>query len=106
MIEGYEGTKAYIYEAQNFPRVDLDMREDHPYNSIYLNTLKMWNDNKTHGGPYYVEVGNNNHIDYLVLENVTIDTGQIINNITNETMKITQEKNVTRHWTYYEYEAS
>lgn len=106
MIEGSEELKAYIYEAQNFPRVDLEMFEEHTYHSIYENTLKMFHDNKTHGGPYYVEVGNNIRIDYQVLENVTIDTGKFINNNTNETIKVTEEKNVTRHWTYYDYEPS
>ena len=106
MIEGSEELKAYIYEAANFPRVDLEMYEEHTYHSIYLKTLKMWHDNKTHGGPYYVEVGNNVKIDYMVLENVTVDTGTIINEKTNETMKVTQEKNVIKHWIYYDYDPS
>lgn len=75
MIEGSEELKAYIYEAQNFPRVDLEMYEEHTYHSFYMSTTKMWWDNKTHGGPYYVEVGNNIQIDYNVLANVTVDTG-------------------------------
>ena len=40
------------------------MYEEHTYHSFYTYTQKMWYDNKTQGGPYYVEVGNNIQIDY------------------------------------------
>ena len=59
MIEGCEELKAYIYEAARFQRVDLAMYEGNTYHSIYMQTPKMWNWTKTHGGPYYVEVGKN-----------------------------------------------
>lgn len=71
MIEGSEELKAYIYEAAQFPRVDLEMFETHTYHAIYMNTPMMWNWTKTHGGPYYVEVGKNVKVDYVTRENVT-----------------------------------
>jgi hypothetical protein len=57
MIEGSEEIKSYVYEAAYFSRVDLEMFEESSYHSTYLKTprLSWWT--KTHGGPYYVEVG-------------------------------------------------
>jgi hypothetical protein len=75
MITGSEELKAYIYEASNFQRVDTTLVETFSYHSIYMNTPKMWNWTKTHGGPYYVEVGNNIKIEYMDKENVTVNSG-------------------------------
>ena len=63
MIEGSEELKAYIYEAAQFPRVDLPMEEGNSYHAVYMQTPQLWNWTKTHGGPYYVEVGKNTKID-------------------------------------------
>jgi len=40
-----------------------------------MNSPKMWNWTKTHGGPYYIEVGNNLKIDFLTKENATVNSG-------------------------------
>ena len=72
MIEGCEEIKAYVYEAARFQRVDLPMYDGNTYHSIYMQTPKMWNWTKTHGGPYYVEVGHNLTIQYMETVNVSI----------------------------------
>jgi hypothetical protein len=53
------------------------MVESLSYHSIYMNSPKMWNWTKTHGGPYYAEVGNNIKVEYMEKENVTVNSGQI-----------------------------
>lgn len=64
MIEGSQELKAYIYEAASFPRVDLEMFEMNTYHSIYMTSPKVMNWTKTHGGPYYAEVGKNINVEY------------------------------------------
>ena len=104
MIEGSEELKAYIYEAQRFPRVDLPMIENNPYHSIYMNSPRLHKWNRTHGGPYYVEVGKNQKVEYTRKETVLINT--LFNATTNETTKLYGEQNVTKTWIYYDYEPS
>lgn len=43
MIEGNEEIKAYVYEASEFPRVDLPMYDGNTYHSIYMETPRMYN---------------------------------------------------------------
>lgn len=38
MIEGSEEIKAYVYEARDFQRVDMEMFDEFNYHSIYLQT--------------------------------------------------------------------
>lgn len=72
MIEGSEELKAYAYEASHFSRVDSYMEEGGSYHAVYMNNPKLQNWTKTHGGPYYVEVGKNIEIQYHTKVNVTI----------------------------------
>lgn len=76
------------------------MIEGDSYHSIYLNSPKIWNWTKTHGGPYYVEVGKNIKHEYMEKENVTV----VLNATSNLTE--TTEQNVVKTWTYYDYEQS
>lgn len=89
MIEGSDELKAYIYEAQRFPRVDLPMIEQNTYYSIYLTTPRIQKWNQTHGGPYYVEVGKNQKVDYTTKATVLINT--VYNATTNVTTPIYSE---------------
>jgi hypothetical protein len=75
MIEGSEELKSYIYEASNYQRVDTTLYENYTYHSIYMNNPKMWNWTRTHGGPYYVEVGNNVKIEYIDKEKAMVNSG-------------------------------
>jgi hypothetical protein len=59
MIEGSEELKGYAYEAAHFARVDSYMEEGGTYHAVYMNPPVAVNWTKTHGGPYYVEVGKN-----------------------------------------------
>jgi len=88
MIEGSEELKAYIYEASQFPRVDSIMEESNTYHAVYMNPPKLTNWTKTHGGPYYVEVGKNIEIQYHTKANITIKTKP--SNTTNSTTNITE----------------
>ena len=67
---------------------------------------------KTHGGPYYVEVGKNIKVDYWSRENITVkgQSGNYTYNVTienatqiNDTIA---EQTVTKTWIYYDYEPS
>lgn len=64
--------------------------------------LHRWN--ATHGGPYYVEVGKNQHVEYQTREAVVVN--QIYNNATNLTVNVYAEQNVTKQWIYYDYDPS
>lgn len=74
MIEGSEELKAYIYEASNFARVDTVMYEGSSYHAVYMNPPQITNWTRTHGGPYYVEVGKNIEVQYHTRVNVTVKT--------------------------------
>lgn len=80
------------------------MIESNPYHSIYLNTPRLHRWNATNGGPYYVEVGKDEKIQYIAKETVVVNT--IYNATTNETVKVYGEQNVTKTWIYYDYEPS
>lgn len=88
------------------------MYEEKVYHSYYMNTPQMWNWTKTHGGPYYAEVGKNIKIDHLSKENITIkayngnDYVNATNNTTDKAAYTTVEQDVTKTWIYYEYEPS
>jgi hypothetical protein len=71
MIDGCEELKAYWYEATQFERVDTIMEEGGTYHAVYMQTPEVGNWTKTHGGPYYVEVGKNIEVAYHVTMNVT-----------------------------------
>ena len=123
MIVGSEELKAYIYEAAHFPRVDLPMVDSKNYHSFYMQNprINVWN--RTHGGPYYVEVGYDEKIKYN--PSMVYNSGQFCNetSFTNETANSTGSpidfKNETTiittnlttddkvdYWTYYDYEPS
>lgn len=89
MIEGSEELKAYIYEASQFARVDTIMEEESTYHAVYINPPKLTNWTKTHGGPYYVEVGKNIEIQYHTKANITIKTTVKPTNGTNSTTNST-----------------
>ena len=106
MIEGCEEIKAYVYEASRFQRVDLAMYDSNTYHSIYMQTPKMWNWTKTHGGPYYVEVGKNLSIQYMETVNVSVPI-QNTGNDTNATVQYNYVvQNLEKTWVYYEYDPS
>jgi hypothetical protein len=91
IIEGSEEIKAYVYEASHFPRVDSLMEEGFSYHSIYMKTPEIGNWTRTHGGPYYVEVGKNIEIQYHSRMNVTKTNRTLVwsnsSNSTNATSK-------------------
>ena len=74
MIEGVEGVKAYFHEASQFARVDTKMDEGFTYHAVYMKSPLLTNWTKTHGGPYYVEVGKNIEIKYHTKVNITVKT--------------------------------
>lgn len=74
MIEGVEGVKSYFHEATMFARVDSTMFESQSYHAVYMTYPNLTNWTKTHGGPYYVEVGKNIEIKFHSKENITINT--------------------------------
>ncbi len=84
MIEGSEELKAYAYEASHLSRVDSYMEEGGSYHAVYMNNPKLQNWTKTHGGPYYVEVGKNIEIQYHTRVNVTVK-GKLTESKTTET---------------------
>lgn len=47
------------------------MEEATSYHAVYLKTPEFMNWTRTHGGPYYVEVGKNIEVQYHVKVNVT-----------------------------------
>lgn len=73
MIDGVEGVKSYFHEATMFARVDSEMFEMQNYHAVYMVTPNLTNWTKTHGGPYYLEVGKNIEIKYHQKVNVTIN---------------------------------
>ena len=101
MIEGSEELKAYIYEAASFPRVDLAMYEGNNYHSMYMAPPRLTNWTKTHGGPYYVEVGKNIHVEYVHHYNTTF-----LVKVGNDTVNQTSIATKIMNWTYYSYEMS
>jgi hypothetical protein len=48
------------------------MYEGSTYHAVYMHTPRMWNWTKTHGGPYYLEVGKNITVQYMNTENISI----------------------------------
>jgi hypothetical protein len=52
--------------------VDTTLDEASTYHAVYMNPPKLTNWTKTHGGPYYVEVGKNIEIQYHTKANMTI----------------------------------
>jgi len=48
------------------------MEEGSTYHAVYMNPPQLTNWTKTHGGPYYVEVGKNIEIQYHTKANMTI----------------------------------
>ncbi len=117
MIEGSEEIKAYVYEAASFSRVDLTMYEDFSYHGIVMQTpqLSWWT--KTHGGPYYVEVGNDIKIEVAQSmkgveltgfngnENVTVISAEDLKK--NETsVSVKTNTSGKQFWTFYEYDPS
>lgn len=97
--------------------MDTEMFEETTYHSIYLSTpqLSWWN--RTHGGPYYVEVGNDIKLEVSQAmkgvnlsgfngnENVTsISASDVQANNTQVAVK--KESNEKNFWTYYEYDPS
>lgn len=99
MIEGSEELKSYIYEADQFLRVDSVMEEGGKYNSFYLKTAELDEWTLTDGGPYYLEVGKNIDIDYKSRVNVSIK-----NNVTNTTTIV--EQDIVKTYTLYEFDPS
>lgn len=85
MNESSEALKAYAYEAAHFQRVDSLMEEGGTYHAVYMNPPKLTNWTKTHGGPYYVEVGKNIEIQYHTRANVTVKAKPSTTNATNTT---------------------
>ncbi len=73
MIEGVEGVKSYFHEASQFARVDFEMIESQTYHAIYMMSPNLTNWTRTHGGPYYLEVGKNIEIQYHSRVNITIN---------------------------------
>jgi IPT/TIG domain len=56
------------------------MFEMNTYHSIYMVSPKVMNWTKTHGGPYYAEVGKNINVEYTSTSIVNVTT---FNNATN-----------------------
>jgi len=106
MIEGSEELKAYIYEAAHFRRVDLEMYEQKTYHSFYMNTPKLANWNRTHGGPYYAEVGKDISIDYNTMVSQVVRAYDGNETVVNSTSNGTVEVKTKKSWIYYEYEPS
>lgn len=78
-----------------------------------MNSPEFVNWTRTHGGPYYVEVGKNIEVQYHAKVNVTkkLSTGATVNstNSTNSSIAVTTytvEEDVIKTWIYYEYEPS
>ena len=116
MIEGSEELKAYVYEAADFKRVDTQMFEEASYHSVYLQTpqLSWWN--RTHGGPYYVEVGTDIKLEVAQAmkgvtlsgsngndQTATVAGADLPKNVTSVAVKTEMQKTV---WTFYEYDPS
>ena len=110
MIEGSEELKAYIYEASHFQRVDTIMEEGGSYHAVYMPSSEFSNWTRTHGGPFYAEVGKNIEVQYHVKVNVTKkSTTAGVGNNTNATAVATyttEEEDQLRSWIYYEYDPS
>jgi hypothetical protein len=78
------------------------MYDGNTYHSIYMNTPRLNRWNITHGGPYYVEVGKNQKIEYTTKETVVVNT--VFNSTTNTSQDLYGEANVTKTWIYYDYD--
>ena len=119
MIEGSEEIKAYVYEAANFARVDTTMYEEHSYHAIYMQSTQLSWWTKTHGGPYYVEVGNDIRIEVAESmkgveligfngnENITAISSTNLTDGSNSTsLPVRAAADSKNYWTFYEYDPS
>lgn len=59
------------------------MAEGKNFTTIYQNSTTVWNWNRTHGGPYFVEVGKNTQIQYMTQFNQSVYEGNITVNGTS-----------------------
>ena len=90
------------------------MEEASTYHAVYMNPPKLTNWTKTHGGPYYVEVGKNIEVQYHTRVNITsrihtntsTTNGTNANGTTSPDVYQTTEEDVIKQWVYYEYDPS
>lgn len=119
MVEGSEEIKAYVYEAANFARVDTTMVEERSYHAVYMQSTKLSWWTKTHGGPYYVEVGNDIRIEVAASmkgveltgfngnENITaISSGNLTDGSNSTSVPVRAGADSKNYWTFYEYDPS
>jgi len=84
------------------------MNEGSTYRSVYMKSADIQSWTKTHGGPFYVEVGKTFDYKYKSGTNVTVipASTKTVNNVTTDIPMQTLEEDIIKTWVYYDFEPS